>query len=61
MYNVTRVVHAANGAGADEWTAAVKNIAAVAESSNALRRLVCTTLPGVINGGDLIVHLQFED
>ncbi len=61
MYNVTRVVHAANGAGADEWTDAVKNIAAVAESSNALRRLVCTTLPGVINGGDLIVHLQFED
>ncbi|MBP2525608.1 MULTISPECIES: Dabb family protein [unclassified Rhodococcus (in: high G+C Gram-positive bacteria)] len=61
MYNVTRVVHAANGAGADEWAAAVKNIAAVAESSNALRRLVCTTLPGVINGGDLIVHLQFED
>ena len=45
MYNVTRVVHAANGAGADEWAAAVKNIAAVAESSNALRHLVCTTLP----------------
>nr|WP_322001056.1 Dabb family protein [Rhodococcus qingshengii] len=61
MYNATRVVFAADSTGSDGWADAVNTIEAMAESSGAARHLVTATLPGVINGGDLIMHLQFED
>ena len=61
MYNVTRVVFTADDTESDGWSDAMNTIAAAAESSGAVRHLVTATLPGVINGGDLIVHLQFED
>lgn len=61
MYNVTRVVFAADSTDSASWVDAMNTIAAVAESSGSVRHLVTATLPGVINGGDLIMHLQFED
>ncbi|WP_041815368.1 Dabb family protein [Rhodococcus erythropolis] len=61
MYNVTRVVFAADSPDSDGWANAVNTIAAVAESSGAVRHLVTATLPGAINGGDLIVYLQFAN
>jgi len=61
MYNVTRIVHAAENATTETWDAAVASVTAAAEASGATRQIVSRTLSGVINGGDLIVHLQFED
>ncbi|NRI69205.1 Dabb family protein [Rhodococcus sp. MS16] len=61
MYNVTRIVHAAENATTETWDAAVASVTAAAEASGATRQIVSRTLPGVINGGDLIVHLQFSD
>ena len=55
MYNVTRVVFTADDTESDGWADAMNTIAAVAESSGAVRHLVTATLPGVINGGDPIL------
>ncbi len=61
MYKVTRLLHSADPS--DEMTTAmiVKRLAAAAESTGARRALAARTLPGVRNGGDVLVHLQFRD
>lgn len=61
MYNVTRIVHADESASGQDWDEAVAAVTAAGERAGATRQVVSRTLPGVINGGDLIVHLQFED
>ncbi|OYD67980.1 Dabb family protein [Rhodococcus sp. OK302] len=61
MYSVTRIVQAADGCAPDEWAAAVIAVTSAAESCGAARHIVSETLPGVINGGDLIIHAEFTD
>ncbi|WP_092804292.1 Dabb family protein [Rhodococcus globerulus] len=61
MYSVTRIVHAAENASRETWDDAVASVTVAAEAAGATRLVVSRTLPGVINGGDLIVHLQFTD
>lgn len=61
MYNVTRIVHADESASSEAWDEAVVSVTAAGKEAGAIRRIVSKTLPGVINGGDLIVHLQFDD
>ncbi|MGG7100427.1 Dabb family protein [Rhodococcus sp. 24CO] len=61
MYNVTRIVHADESASSEAWDEAVLSVTTAAEAAGAIRQVVSRTLPGVINGGDLIVHLQFKD
>jgi Stress responsive A/B Barrel Domain len=56
MFNVTRLVHLAPGAEPD---AVLAELRAVARGSAATRALVEPTLPGVRNGGDILVHLRF--
>lgn len=61
MYNVTRVVHfteAADAIARDEY---VNNARHAILAVGVKRLLIAPTLPGVINGGDLIVHLQLTD
>ncbi|WP_280218219.1 Dabb family protein [Nocardia neocaledoniensis] len=61
MYEVTRLLHLADPA--DEMGAAVtvKQLTAAAESAGAARVLAARTLPGVRNGGDLLLHARFAD
>ncbi|WP_306306847.1 hypothetical protein [Nocardia brevicatena] len=61
MYKVTRLLHLADPADKAMATATISRIVKAAEASAAIRGLVEPTLPGVRNGGDLIVHLQFAD
>ncbi len=61
MYNVTRIVHADESAPPETWDDAMASVTTAAEATGAVRQIVSRTLPGVINGGDLIVHLQFSD
>lgn len=60
MFNVTKVVHfdpAANDDARKQFESDIREIAA----TRAEHFLIAPTLPGSINGGDLIVHLQFPD
>lgn len=59
MYNVTRVVHFDAAAGDEDRVAYTKSLRVVAEGLGTLARVVAPTLPGVINGGDVLVHLRF--
>jgi hypothetical protein len=56
MFNVTRLIHLAPGAGPDALLAELR---AAAHLSGATRALVEPTLPGVRNGGDILLHLRF--
>ncbi|WP_068166029.1 Dabb family protein [Rhodococcus phenolicus] len=58
MYNVTRVVHFDAAADASDRAEYVEDVRLAVKEFEALRRLVSPTLPGVINGGDLLVHLR---
>jgi hypothetical protein len=57
MYSVTRLLDVADGERDRVLTAA----RAVAASTMARRQLVEPTLPGVRNGGDILVHLRFDN
>lgn len=57
MYKVTRLIHLAPDADSSQPLGALR---AAAARSGAVRTLVEPTLPGVRNGGDLVVHLQFQ-
>lgn len=59
MYNVTRVVHFDSTADTSDRAEYIENVHLVVNELGALHRLVSPTLPGVINGGDLLVHLQY--
>lgn len=61
MFDVTRVVHFAEGASAQDRADLTNQARRVTLAAGATRSLLAPTLPGVINGGDLIWHLQFAD
>lgn len=60
MYKVTRLLHMTDPG--DEMTTAVtvKRISAAAKAAGARHALSARTLPGVRNGGNILVHLQFD-
>ncbi|PSR69262.1 stress responsive protein [Nocardia sp. MDA0666] len=57
MYKVTRLLHV-NGTG--DRAAVLRTVTGAADSIPARYGLVAPTLPGARNGGDILVHLQFE-
>lgn len=57
MFNVTRLIHLTPEAAPDTLLAELR---AAATSSTAARVLIEPTLPGVRNGGDILLHLRFE-
>jgi hypothetical protein len=61
MFEVTRVLHAAEGMNPSVWDTTVEAMVTSAKSSRALNWLVAPTSDGTINGGDLIVRLRFDD
>ncbi|AYJ48306.1 Dabb family protein [Rhodococcus sp. P1Y] len=58
---MVRVVHAVPDADPTLWATTVDTLTSVSESSRATRTLIAPTLPGTINGGDLILRLRFMD
>lgn len=60
MYKVTRLLHMTDPD--DDMTTAVtvEQVAAAAEAADARHILSARTLPGVRNGGNILVHLQFD-
>lgn len=59
MYNVIRVVHFAEATDASDRAEYIETVRIAVKELGALRQLVAPTLPGVINGGDALVHLHF--
>ncbi|MFJ6095700.1 Dabb family protein [Williamsia muralis] len=60
MYEVTRLVHLRDPDDADALDEVLERATAAAAKAGARRTLVSPTLTGVRNGGDLVVHLQFD-
>ncbi|KDE12240.1 stress responsive protein [Rhodococcus aetherivorans] len=60
MFDVTRVVHFDDAADASDRAGYIEDVRIAAKQCGAVRHLVAPTLPGVINGGDLLIHLQFD-
>ena len=56
MYNVTRLIHVAPESNRDGLLARLRILAVKAD-----RAVVQPTLPGVRNGGDILMHLRFGD
>jgi hypothetical protein len=56
MYSVTRLIHTSSDADRDRLLADLRALATVAD-----RSVVQPTLPGVRNGGDILMHLRFAD
>lgn len=61
MYKVTRVVHYRDDIAPADRAGLDDRVRQAAAATHPDRTLIAPTLPGVINGGDLIVHLQFAD
>ena len=61
MYKVTRVLDLHDPDDELTTAMAVKRLRSAADASPAIATLVAPTLPGVRNGGDLLVHLQFRE
>ncbi|APE10507.1 Dabb family protein [Rhodococcus pyridinivorans] len=59
MYNVVRVVHFDESASTSERAAYVDTVRIAAKELDTVGHFVAPTLPGVINGGDVLVHLRF--
>ncbi|MEV0354882.1 Dabb family protein [Nocardia sp. NPDC050697] len=59
MYKVTRLLHLAEPGDDNSAATAVERVTAAAESAGAEHVLAARTLPGVRNGGDILVHLRF--
>lgn len=59
MFHLTRVAHFAESSSPVDRAAAADRVRRAAEDAGASRIVIAPTLPGVINGGDLLVHLQF--
>ncbi|ANI38862.1 Dabb family protein [Mycolicibacterium vaccae] len=57
MYNVTRLIDVAE----TERHRVQEALQELAEQCGASRHLVAPTLPGSRNGGDLLLHLRFDD
>lgn len=60
MYKVTSLVHLHQSTTDASVTALISAIREFAMGSIVPRSLIEPTLPGVRNGGDILVHLQFE-
>ncbi|MET4165436.1 MULTISPECIES: Dabb family protein [Gordonia] len=60
MYELTRLVHLTDPHDPQALDEIVERVSAAASATGARRTLVSPTLPGVRNGGDLVVHLQFD-
>ncbi|MBY0287054.1 MAG: Dabb family protein [Mycobacteriaceae bacterium] len=58
MFNLTRLIHLAPG---EEPHALIPALRAIADASVAAHVLIEPTLPGVRNGGDILMHLRFSD
>ena len=56
MFSVIRLIHSAQGADTD---ALIADLRVTADASAATRTLIEPTLPGVRNGGDILLHLRF--
>ncbi|HEY7053065.1 MAG TPA: Dabb family protein [Mycobacterium sp.] len=56
MFSVTRLIHTRPAADRDTLTSELRAVVAGVEHT-----LVEPTLPGVRNGGDILVHLRFDD
>jgi hypothetical protein len=56
MYSVTRLVHTSTDEHRDRLLPRLRAVAGAAD-----RAVVAPTLPGVRNGGDILVHLRFAD
>ena len=61
MYRVTSLLHLANSADEVARSAVVSRVRRSASGTGARRALIEPTLPGVRNGGDVLVHLHFDD
>lgn len=61
MYNVTRVVHFDENADTSDRAEYTERIRLAAKDVGAPCHFVSPTLPGVINGGELLVHLQLPE
>ncbi len=59
MYNVVRVVHFDESATAADRAEYIDTVRIVAKELDTVGHFVAPTLPGVINGGDVLVHLRF--
>ncbi|OUC80527.1 Dabb family protein [Gordonia lacunae] len=60
MYEITRLLHLKDPGDAHALDEVVERMTSAASATGARRTLVSPTLPGVRNGGDLVVHLQFD-
>jgi hypothetical protein len=58
MFNIIRLIDTADEASRDGL---VEELHAAATTSGAQRALVAPTLPGVRNGGDILMQLRFRD
>ncbi|HZQ30497.1 MAG TPA: Dabb family protein [Mycobacterium sp.] len=56
MFDLTRLIHLSSGADRDGVLNEIRTVTAGAEHA-----LVQPTLPGVRNGGDILVHLRFDN
>ncbi|OZG28713.1 stress responsive protein [Williamsia sp. 1138] len=61
MYKVTSLIHTASTAPAETTSQLVGALRETAKSLNSVQALIEPTLPGVRNGGDILMHLQVED
>ncbi|MEU5844199.1 Dabb family protein [Rhodococcus sp. NPDC047139] len=59
MYNVVRVVHFDESASASDRAEYTETVRIAAKGLDTVGHFVAPTLPGVINGGDVLVHLRF--
>lgn len=60
MFDVVRLVHLSPAGGSDAANL-MTELRAAAAAGVARRVLVQPTLPGVRNGGDVVVHLRFDE
>lgn len=56
MYSVTRLIHTSSDAARDRLLTPLQALAKVADHA-----VIAPTLPGVRNGGDILMHLRFAD
>ena len=62
MLKLTRLIHFKEGASQSERAAALAALKATGAAHPSIKRaLIEPTLPGHINGGDILWHLQFEN
>ncbi|MFI7524101.1 Dabb family protein [Nocardia salmonicida] len=61
MYEVTRLLHLTDPEDEMNARVLIKRVTVAAEAAGARRTVAARTLPGVRNGGDVLLHLRFAD